>query len=408
MKKTVLTISTVAVVGLTGSFFGSTVNAQKSMSDIKDQRAEIKVNLSDAEQKIADVLVELEELNKMIARVDYALGENNKQMKETEDKITGTKKEVEKLEAEIVKLEKEIQERYEIMKDRVASYQKNGGSIGFLEVIFGSESFGDFISRVSAISTITESDANLMEEQEKAKAKVEEKQNTVQNKLDELKDMKAELEEMQSVIVEQKKQNEAAKKELKEKEQRLKSLKANLQSKDSNLAALETEIQRGMTAANNGLNSTSSSSGSRKSSSSYSAPSAPASKVSGNISTVINAGYKYIGNSVYVFGGGRTASDIRNGIFDCSGFIAWAFSQGGISVPASTSQLQYVGKRVSINEIQPGDLVFYNTYKPNGHVGIYIGNGKFIGSQSSTGVAIVDMDTNWWSSRFSGLVRRVR
>jgi cell wall-associated NlpC family hydrolase len=40
--------------------------------------------------------------------------------------------------------------------------------------------------------------------------------------------------------------------------------------------------------------------------------------------------------------------------------------------------------------MQPGDLVFFNTYKKDGHVGIYIGNGKFIGSQSSTGVEIAE------------------
>src|SRR5699024_5577327 len=59
----------------------------------------------------------------------------------------------------------------------------------------------------------------------------------------------------------------------------------------------------------------------------------PAPKPSGNIHTVRNAGNKYIGNSSYEWGGGRTASDIANGRFDCSGFVSWAFSEAGISVP---------------------------------------------------------------------------
>ena len=113
--------------------------------------------------------------------------------------------------------------------------------------------------------------------------------------------------------------------------------------------------------------------------------------VSGNISAVINAGNKYIGNSVYVFGGGRTASDIANGRFDCSGFVAWAFSQAGVKVGASTDSLKNTGTRVSTSEMRPGDMVFFNTYKTDGHVGIYLGGGKFIGSQSSTGVAVANM-----------------
>lgn len=54
-----------------------------------------------------------------------------------------------------------------------------------------------------------------------------------------------------------------------------------------------------------------------------------------------------------------------------------------------------------------GDLVFFDTYKKNGHVGIYVGNGKFIGSQSSTGVAIADMSSGYYKKHFNGVVRRV-
>lgn len=52
-------------------------------------------------------------------------------------------------------------------------------------------------------------------------------------------------------------------------------------------------------------------------------------------------------------------------------------------------------------------MVFFDTYKKDGHVGIYVGNGKFIGAQSSTGVAEVDMTKGYWKEKFSGHVRRV-
>jgi hypothetical protein len=57
--------------------------------------------------------------------------------------------------------------------------------------------------------------------------------------------------------------------------------------------------------------------------------------------------------------------------------------------------------------MQPGDIVFFDTYKKNGHVGIYVGNGKFIGSQSKTGVAIADMSSGYFKKKFNGVVRRV-
>lgn len=126
---------------------------------------------------------------------------------------------------------------------------------------------------------------------------------------------------------------------------------------------------------------------------------------------IASAGFKWIGNSVYIFGGGRSQSDISRGRFDCSSFVHWAFKQAGIDLGSlgsvSTETLNKKGQKISINDIQVGDIIFWDTYKKDGHVGIYIGNGQWIGSQSSTGVSIERLDGSYWQSRFSGHVRRI-
>ena len=127
---------------------------------------------------------------------------------------------------------------------------------------------------------------------------------------------------------------------------------------------------------------------------------------------VVDVGYKWIGNSVYIFGGGRNQSDIARGRFDCSSFVHWAFKEVGVDLgplnSTSTETLKHLGERVSPSDIQPGDLVFFDTYKTDGHVGIYIGNGKFIGAQTSTGVAIADMSPgSYWAEVFNGRVKRI-
>jgi NlpC/P60 family/Transglycosylase SLT domain len=127
---------------------------------------------------------------------------------------------------------------------------------------------------------------------------------------------------------------------------------------------------------------------------------------------VATVGNKWIGHSVYVWGGGRNQYDISHGRFDCSAFVHWAFAQVGVDLgplgSTSTETLNKKGTRVSINEAQIGDIIFFDTYKKDGHVGIYLGNGKFIGCQGSTGVAIVDINNSqYYKSRFSGHIRRV-
>jgi hypothetical protein len=116
---------------------------------------------------------------------------------------------------------------------------------------------------------------------------------------------------------------------------------------------------------------------------------------------------KYIGKSTYVWGGGRTAADIAAGRFDCSGFVNYAFKQAGINLGnGNTDTIAKIGQKVT-GGLQVGDIVFFDTYKKNGHVGIYIGNGKFIGSQSSTGVAIADMNSGYWKDHYKGYAVRV-
>lgn len=112
----------------------------------------------------------------------------------------------------------------------------------------------------------------------------------------------------------------------------------------------------------------------------------------------------------YVFGGGRSSSDVARGRFDCSSFVYHCFSQAGMPLgnmtSVTTDTLAKLGTRVfGTQNLQPGDLVFFNTYKFNGHVTIYMGDGKAIGSQSSTGVGIISVSD--WAKRY-GLGYMVR
>lgn len=247
MKRTLAKlIAVMMIVGLSCSFFSipTLADSTNELDKIREQRATIKENLTEAESEIADVIIELETLSKEIERVDTALQENQKLLSETENKVDGTLEEISILEEEMKELEKKIEERYEILKGRIVSTQQSGGKISYLEVIFGSQNFGDFISRVSAVNTIANSDAALIEQQEADIQLVAEKQATVFDKLDQLNSLKLEQEETQTLIAQQLEQNKEQKSSLEQKQNQLAVLADELQIEDSTLASLEGDVKQ--------------------------------------------------------------------------------------------------------------------------------------------------------------------
>ena len=122
-------------------------------------------------------------------------------------------------------------------------------------------------------------------------------------------------------------------------------------------------------------------------------------------SGIVDTAKQYLGVR-YVYGGASPSG------FDCSGFTMYIYQQYGYSLPhTATGQWQSgLGTRVySIGSLQPGDLVFFNDPARNAgkacsHAGIYIGNGQFIHSSSSSsgGVIISDLTSGYYNTYFVG------
>lgn len=370
-------------------------------SELKQEREEVQAELAEKKAELETLQEEMVELEDEIERTNEAIELNETTITETTEAIEASKAEVKALEEDIADLEADIEKRRDILKDRMVALQKNGGTVSYIEVIFGADSFLDFIERVTMVNKITQSDQKLLDQISDAQAEVKAKKSDVEAKLTSLEETMEELELMQAQLEDQKAQHQDNIDTLTSQQEKSEQLVRDLELEASDIDRMIEDIRTRHTQSQA---STSSPSQYTQSSS----PAAPTvSAGSGNTSNIISAGYKYIGNSTYKFGGGRSQYDISRGLFDCSGYVSWAFRQEGIHIPSSTSGLQYTGTKVPYSQVQPGDIVFFNTYKTNGHVGIYVGNGKFIGSQTSTGVAVADMTSGYWASKFSGHVRRV-
>lgn len=149
------------------------------------------------------------------------------------------------------------------------------------------------------------------------------------------------------------------------------------EEEEARLKKEEEERQAAAAAAAAATAAQSSSSGS-KSSSSFTATGAQSytPPTGGTGQDVANFACQFVGNP-YVYGG----TSLTNGA-DCSGFVMAVYAQFGISLPHSSSGLRSVGYGVSVDEMQPGDIVCYS-----GHVAIYVGNNTIVhASTSATGI----------------------
>ena len=106
-------------------------------------------------------------------------------------------------------------------------------------------------------------------------------------------------------------------------------------------------------------------------------------------------------DTAYKFGGQLP----QNGL-DCSGFVRYVFQQAAnIHLPRTAKNISQTGESIAETQLRPGDLVFFNTMKRAfSHVGIYLGNNRFIHATSSkTGkVMITDMTDAYWAKHYEG------
>jgi cell wall-associated NlpC family hydrolase len=128
-----------------------------------------------------------------------------------------------------------------------------------------------------------------------------------------------------------------------------------------------------------------------------------AGSVSDSTSTLINNAMQLIGVRY------RWGEKVQTG-FDASAFVKYVFKDNlGFLFPSKTDEISKVGLQISRDNLKPGDLVFFNTLqRENSHVGIYVGENKFIHAPArGSGVRVDDMTTMYWDKRFDG-ARRVK
>jgi cell wall-associated NlpC family hydrolase len=102
----------------------------------------------------------------------------------------------------------------------------------------------------------------------------------------------------------------------------------------------------------------------------------------------------------------RSGGESPRAGFDCSGFTSYVYGKCGVELPRNSRQQFTEGREIAPSELKKGDLVFFGHKKHISHVGIYVGDGKFIHSGSESGhVKISDLSDPYWQGRLAGCRR---
>lgn len=351
--------------------------------------------ISEFDSLISELTSEQNEVSSKVTALQQEIRENEEEAELLVAEMEETAELLETIRAEIEQLKVLIAQREEHLDEQARALQIMGESSNLIHFVLNAESLNDVIGRVDVVTTLIQQNKKTVEQQEADKALVEEKEVETVEKQEEQTTLAAKLESNKSLLEEKKAEQESMLAQIAAEKAVAQTDRDALVARAQAAEQRRLELQTVRTASSSAVAASSTTATSSSSSVSTPAP-APAPSVSSG--SVLGIAHSLTGVPYYY--GGTTTSG-----FDCSGFTSYVFARAGRSLPR-TAAGQYSGTtRVSRSQAQPGDLVFFNVEGGINHVGIYLGGGSFIGSQSHTGVAVSQFNSGYWASKVVGFGR---
>ena len=374
--------------------------------------ASIDSDIESTNKQLSDLETQEKSAQATLVEVADAIKENESKADSLVEEMTAAQTTLKELQSEIKALTEAIENREEKLSAQARSVQTSGNTGNFVQFLLEAETFADAMTRVDVISSLVKANQDLVTAQNKDKEAVAVAEAATEEKLNEQNLLAAELETAKADLETKKLEKEAVvatlaaeKADAQDQKDHYLSIKEAAETEAALLASVAT-----VTLAENTSSDSTNSSQSEvastveaastskvesKATQPVNVTTSPAGGVWGNVK---NAAFGVSGTP-YLYGGTTTAG------FDCSGFTTYAFSKAGISLPRTASGQYAASTKVSQSQAQPGDLVFFSQSGGIDHVGIYLGNNKFIGSQSSTGVAVAEINQSYWGKYLVGFGR---
>lgn len=322
---------------------------------------------SNLESKIEDLNSSLATTKEQIDAVYESINQLEGEINEKQEMIDYVSLQITMQEESIAKIEKTL-------KDRLYEMQSYVNSNQMFDFILGASSFGDLISRIESVNDLTEYDKDLVVKLNNEKVKLEETKNWAEQEKSTLISLQvkqfAKQNELNQLIETYTAQIESGQQALAENEEISEALRNAVGASRLTLEQQEWINNNGAITDNN-VN------------------------LSGTVSDVVAYAVSKIG-SPYVWGAAGPNS------FDCSGLTSWAYAQVGVNIGRTTYNQAPNGTAVAYSNIQPGDLLFFNTDGYLSHVGMYVGNGLMVHAPyPGATVTYTNVNIAYWQSTYN-------
>ena len=227
-----------------------TVNADKlseleqKQQEAQQQQSELNSGINEKAGQINQNASKLEQLAAKIADLNTQINDTEAKINNVQAQIDQTKVEIDDLRKSIEELEQKIAEREGLLKERARAIQLSGGSVDYIDVLLGANSFVDFIDRFSAVNTLIEADREIMREQAADKELLAKQKEQVETKLAEQELRRSELVGLKASLDSQKTEQAGFVQDLEAEQQRLAAEKGGLENKRTEVIEISADLEK--------------------------------------------------------------------------------------------------------------------------------------------------------------------
>ena len=359
------------LIALASAFAFAAASAQADPSSIASKQAEAQSVMGQIQQLDGSLerAVEAYNLaNVKLARIKHDLSQNT---------------------VALATAKKSLKQAQAQLSARLVDIYTSGDQQAGLAVLLGASSLDDALGRMDAASRVSDQDTLVAEQVARFRREVQHRQQFLQH---------AHAEQVQ-VVAERNAARASVEQQLGERKALLGSIQGQIAQMKAQEAARQAELKRQLEARLAAQQAAS-----QQAALAPTVPVAPPSTGGGapppvapppTHGGVVGIAMQYLGVP-YVWGGASPSG------FDCSGLVMYVFAQVGVSLPHSSYAQYGMGSPVSRDQLQPGDLVFFDGL---GHVGIYVGGGSFIHAPHSGDVVKISSLSGWYASTYVGARR---